>query len=73
MLKQECEWCSDRDSNPGLRLERPEYLTGLYYRSTSFEKSTTKILTLSNKPYPSTLGLVASEGSFFSLNKNPVI
>jgi hypothetical protein len=27
-------WCSGRDSNPGLRLERPEYLTGLYYRST---------------------------------------
>ena len=26
-------WCSGRDSNPGLRLERPEYLTGLYYRS----------------------------------------
>ena len=27
-------WCSGRDSDPGLRLERPEYLTGLYYRST---------------------------------------
>ena len=26
-------WCSGRDSDPGLRLERPEYLTGLYYRS----------------------------------------
>ena len=26
-------WCSGRDSNPGLRLERPKYLTGLYYRS----------------------------------------
>ena len=26
--------CSGRDLNPRLRLERPEYLTGLYYRST---------------------------------------
>ena len=26
-------WCSGRDLNPGLRLERPPYLTGLYYRS----------------------------------------
>ena len=26
-------WCSGRDLNPGLRLERPEYLAGLYYRS----------------------------------------
>jgi hypothetical protein len=26
-------WCSGRDSNPGRRLERPSYLTGLYYRS----------------------------------------
>jgi hypothetical protein len=25
--------CSGRDSNPGPRLERPLYLTGLYYRS----------------------------------------
>ena len=23
-------WCSGRDLNPGLRLERPEYLAGLY-------------------------------------------
>ena len=29
-------WCSGRDSDPGLRLERPEYLTGLYYRSALF-------------------------------------
>gem|GEM_PF-2467793 len=28
-------WCSGRDLDPGLRLERPEYLTGLYYRSAS--------------------------------------
>jgi hypothetical protein len=27
------KWCSGRDSNPGPRLERPLYLTGLYYRS----------------------------------------
>ena len=26
-------WCSGRDLNPGPRLERPLYLTGLYYRS----------------------------------------
>ena len=26
-------WCSGRDLDPGLRLERPEYLTELYYRS----------------------------------------
>lgn len=26
-------WCSGRDLNPRLRLERPEYLAGLYYRS----------------------------------------
>ena len=26
-------WCSGRDLNPGLRLERPEYLSRLYYRS----------------------------------------
>ncbi|AEE93869.1 fuselloviral integrase [Acidianus hospitalis W1] len=25
--------CSGRDLNPGHRLERPAYLTGLYYRS----------------------------------------
>jgi hypothetical protein len=25
--------CSGRDLNPGLRLERPAYLSGLYYRS----------------------------------------
>ena len=25
--------CSGRDLNPGRRLERPSYLTGLYYRS----------------------------------------
>ena len=31
--------CSGRDLNPGPRLERPLYLTGLYYRS--------------NAPYPS--------------------
>ena len=24
------QWCSGRDSNPGLRLERPKYLTWLY-------------------------------------------
>ena len=29
----EQKWCSGRDLNPGLRLERPPYLTGLYYRS----------------------------------------
>ena len=29
-------WCSGRDSDPGHRLERPEYLTGLYYRSAPF-------------------------------------
>jgi hypothetical protein len=35
-LRKICErtepevWCSGRDSDPGLRLERPEYLTGLY-------------------------------------------
>jgi hypothetical protein len=28
-------WCSGRDSNPGLRLERPKYLARLYYRSLS--------------------------------------
>ena len=27
------DWCSGRDLNPGRRLERPSYLTGLYYRS----------------------------------------
>ena len=27
------EWCSGRDLNPRLRLERPVYLSGLYYRS----------------------------------------
>jgi hypothetical protein len=26
-------WCSGRDLDPGRRLERPVYLTGLYYRS----------------------------------------
>jgi len=30
------EWCSGRDSDPGPRLERPLYLTGLYYRSKAF-------------------------------------
>jgi hypothetical protein len=35
-------WCSGRDSDPGLRLERPEYLTGLYYRSAFYAKVSCK-------------------------------
>ena len=35
MIGKKVFWCSGRDSNPGLRLERPKYLTGLYYRSLS--------------------------------------
>jgi post-segregation antitoxin (ccd killing protein) len=31
--KRERPWCSGRDLNPGRWLERPLYLTGLYYRS----------------------------------------
>ncbi len=46
-------WCSGRDSDPGLRLERPEYLTGLYYRSPSFWDCTSRIEFPSNKPCPS--------------------
>ena len=33
MNKCRKDWCSGRDLNPGLRLERPEYLAELYYRS----------------------------------------
>ena len=32
-------WCSGGDLNPRLRLERPPYLTGLYYRSLQTSKS----------------------------------
>jgi hypothetical protein len=35
------KWCSGRDSNPGPRLERPLYLTGLYYRSWGYYASAT--------------------------------
>ena len=46
-------WCSGRDSDPGLRLERPEYLTGLYYRSTGLYcfSSLQKLLALSIYSY----------------------
>ena len=38
-VKEKGEWCSGRDSNPGLRLERPEYLTGLYSAEFIFYRS----------------------------------
>src|SRR4030066_1365027 len=64
-------WCSGRDSDPGLRLERPEYLTGLYYRSAPKRKSITQVFFDSNKPYPS--NFFPAAGFFLFLNKKPVI
>jgi hypothetical protein len=46
LLESVCGWCSGRDSDPGLRLERPEYLTGLYYRSAFLMKHHANVVSL---------------------------
>lgn len=53
-------WCSGRDLDPGRRLERPVYLTGLYYRSAFHNEASTRMLFPSNKPYPSRTILLAN-------------
>ena len=35
--------CSDRDSNPSLRLERPKWLAGLHHRSKKYECNKTRL------------------------------
>ena len=60
ILSRMNNWCSGhRDLDPGRRLERPVYLTGLFYRSLCLEASS-RMFFPSNKPYPSRIGLLAS-------------
>ena len=65
-----------RNLDPGRRLERPVYLTGLYYRSAFYNKASTRMFFPSNKPYVSITILqliILSALVFLGANKWAVI